>query len=615
MAIQLFVAILILYETDHRKPVSLVARAMNGPCSSSLTRYALLSALLLAMGNGPATWGQTAPGQKWAILIGINDYYHAQDLQYCSSDQQALRDRLIQADFSPQRIFLLHDDAKEGRYKPTKRNIERQLEAVLKLVEKGDMVLLAFSGHGLHVAGESYLCPIDGELEKPDSLIATDTIYEMLKDCPASLKVMLVDACRNDPYLGGRRSMAATPSSRALARSFQQSTPEGIVLLNSCAPGEISWEEQEFGHGVFMYYVLDALKGAGDRNGDNKVSLSELARYANDKTKLYVLNKFSKTQRPFITNESTLDALDFGLPYRLSGPAEEITNSLGMKLRLIPAGEFMMGNAESAQATTKRFEKYDAQRSWFNVEQPRHRVQITKPFYMGMHEVTVGQFRRFVADSNYKTKAEIGDGAYGWNAEKEIFELNASYNWRTPGFSQGDDHPVTCVSWNDAVAFCQWLSRQDGREYRLPTEAEWEYACRAGTTTQFYHGNDPEGLARVGNVADGTAKAKFENWTWAINARDGYSFTAPAGRFQKNAFGLYDMHGNVYEWCQDWYGGDYYEKSPSTDPAGPDSGSSRVLRGGSWGDNPFDVRSTNRYGNTPGIRFSLFGFRVVCASE
>ena len=128
------------------------------------------------------------------------------------------------------------------------------------------------------------------------------------------------------------------------------------------------------------------------------------------------------------------------------------------------------------------------------------------------------------------------------------------------------------MSWNDAVAFCKWLSKKEGKTYRLPTEAEWEYACRAGTTTRYYSGDDPETLAKVGNVADATFKAKFPDWKCTIKASDGYVFTAPVGKFKPNAFGLYDMHGNAWQWCADWYGEEYYAKSPVDDPTGPDSG-------------------------------------------
>ena len=201
-------------------------------------------------------------------------------------------------------------------------------------------------------------------------------------------------------------------------------------------------------------------------------------------------------------------------------------------------------------------------------------MRITKPFYLGTYHVTRGQFRQFVADTGYKTDAEKGEkpGAWGWNPDKKEFGFNEKYSWRNAGFEQTDEHPVVNVSWNDAVEFCKWLSRKEGKTYRLPTEAEWEYACRAGTTTRYYSGDDPETLAKVGNVADAAAKAKFPDWTWTIKANDGYVFTAPVGKFKPNAFGLYDMHGNAWQWCADWYGAEYYAKSPADDPTGPDSG-------------------------------------------
>src|SRR5262249_5278878 len=160
-------------------------------------------------------------------------------------------------------------------------------------------------------------------------------------------------------------------------------------------------------------------------------------------------------------------------------------------------------------------------------EHPQHEVRITRPFYLGVTEVTRGQFRLFVDEEGYRTEAEKdGKGGYGWNEEKKTFEQNPRYTWQSPGFEQTDEHPVVNVSWNDAQAFVGWLSRKEGETYRLPTEAEWEYACRAGTTTRYSCGDDPEGLVAVGNIADETAKVKYPDWT-TIAARDGFVYTAP----------------------------------------------------------------------------------------
>jgi len=149
------------------------------------------------------------------------------------------------------------------------------------------------------------------------------------------------------------------------------------------------------------------------------------------------------------------------------------------------------------------------------------------------------------------------------------------------------------VSWNDSWKFTTWLSQKEGKTYRLPTEAEWEYACRAGTKTAYFSGDDAETLAAFGNSADGTAKEKYPEWTTTA-ARDGYVYTAPVGRFRANAFGLYDMHGNVWTWCQDGYVAEYYKRSPFDDPPGPSEASRRVIRGGCSGVRPRSCRSANR---------------------
>ena len=298
-----------------------------------------------------------------------------------------------------------------------------------------------------------------------------------------------------------------------------------------------------------------------------------------------------------------------------SGVSLVVTNSIGMKLAPIPAGEFVMGSAESAEDVARAFQDHDAlSPSEFEDEHPRHPVRITRPFHLGIHEVTVGQFREFVKDSGYRTDAEKGTefkGAFGFDAETGELGESEEYSWRNVGFEQTDMHPVVNVSWNDAVAFCKWLSSKEGKSYRLPTEAEWEYACRAGTTTRYYYGEDPKGLAVVGNVADATAKAKFPDWDWPIAATDGHVFAAPVGKFKPNAFGLYDMHGNVYEWCADWYGEDYYAQSPADDPPGPVGGLDRVYRGGSWASSAESCRVARRRMDEPAGRSLVLGFRVA----
>ena len=235
---------------------------------------------------------------------------------------------------------------------------------------------------------------------------------------------------------------------------------------------------------------------------------------------------------------------------------------------------------------------------------------------MGAYHVTRGQFRQFVVSSGYKTDAETGveirKGAEVWDSSKKEPAWRENCSWNAAGFEQTDDHPVVNVSWNDAVEFCKWLSRKEGKAYRLPTEAEWEYACRAGTTTRYWCGDDPEKLAEVANTADATAKAKLpELAKSAIKNSDGYVFTAPVGSFQPNRFGLYDMHGNAWQWCSDRYDPAYYAASGTNDPRGAKAGGSRVFRGGSWLDWACYCRSAMRGKNPPFYRTNTVGFRIV----
>lgn len=309
-------------------------------------------------------------------------------------------------------------------------------------------------------------------------------------------------------------------------------------------------------------------------------------------------------------------------PPSADAPAVQ-TNSLGMRFVRIPAGEFLMGSEEPAATLARDFPQLPPERfAQLGDEGPVHKVRITHAFWMGQHEVTVGQFRRFLERSGYVPESIAdGTGGYGWRADYDpaktargdAFEgRDPRYAWNNPGFAQGDDHPVVNVTWNDAQALAAWLSRTEGRRYRLPTEAEWEYACRAGTRTRYNTGDDPTSLRGAANVFDQRTAAYWPQWkTMALPADDGFSFTAPVGRGAPNAWGLYDMHGNAWEWVADWYGEDYYARSPDDDPQGPADGSVRVRRGGSWHTWPFYARASYRNWNAPDTRYTLVGIRLV----
>jgi formylglycine-generating enzyme required for sulfatase activity len=298
-------------------------------------------------------------------------------------------------------------------------------------------------------------------------------------------------------------------------------------------------------------------------------------------------------------------------------PGAQFTNSQGMTLVRIEPGEFLMGSTrDQIDRLLKPFP--DASREWYDDEQPQHPVKITRPFYLAAHPVTVGQFRRFVEAKRYKTEAERnGKGGWGWNQAAGKYEQDPRYTWQDPGFPQTDEHPVVNVSWNDAVAFLGWLNEQEkekGRGYRLPTEAEWEYACRAGTGGLYGGDDDPESLVRVANVADASYK-KVNPSATCIRGDDGYVNTSPVGSFAPNAWQLYDMIGNVWEWCDDWFDPKFYQSSPKEDPHNTKGASHRVVRGGGWIDHPRYARPAFRYGNAPGNRGDLLGFRVAAVRE
>jgi formylglycine-generating enzyme required for sulfatase activity len=528
---------------------------------------------------------------------------------------EALKDQLLSNGFDSDHVFLMNNNATDNRNTPFKSNVEKQLNVVLGQAERDDMIVVAFSGHGLYLGGnERYLCPVEADPDNVDTLIPLADIYNNLKECRASLKLLIVDACRNDPRPPGRKSATAKQDLLKLAEGFKNA-PQGIVLLSSCTEGEISMESDEFGRGVFMHFLLQGLSGSADENRNMVVTLGEATRYASDKTKTYVARQYVELQRPFLTASSDISVLDY--PLTQSRRPQIFTNTIGMRLVPIEAGQFLMGSHESAAAVASTFAAFDAKEEYYVDEHPQHRVRISRPFYVGMHEVTVGQFHAFVIAEDYETDAEKdGEGGWGWNATESEFEgLKPQYTWHNVGWPQTDAHPVVNVSWNDADAFCRWLSRKEGRKYRLPSEAEWEYCCRAGSSGRYSYGEDPDGLALVANVADATAKAKFGAGWKTISAADGFEFSAPVGRFRGNAFGLFDMHGNVWEWCQDWHDEKYYQVSPESDPPGPESGSFRVLRGGSWYYDPSCVRCAYRIRSTPTRRDNDIGFRVVCESE
>ena len=229
--------------------------------------------------------------------------------------------------------------------------------------------------------------------------------------------------------------------------------------------------------------------------------------------------------------------------------------------------------------------------------------------------MTLRQFKTFVDAAGYQTDAEKEGWSWAWNG-KDWEKMNG-VSWRddAEGARRPENeykHPVIHVSWNDAKAYCEWLSRKTGKTYRLPTEAEWEYAAGNGAKHHTYSwGNGNPAGKKGGNVADEAAKRKFPDSKVFAGYDDGYVFTAPAGSYEPNELGLYDMSGNVWEWCEDWYH-DSYKGAPSDGSAwlSPE-GSTRVIRGGSWYLTPARARVAYRSSDLPAFRFYYVGFRLA----
>ncbi len=251
-----------------------------------------------------------------------------------------------------------------------------------------------------------------------------------------------------------------------------------------------------------------------------------------------------------------------------------ISESYEPEMVSIPAGSFKMG---------------DIQGGGDSDEKPVHKVYI-KAFKISKYEVTREQFRAFVNATNYKTEAERGDGCWIYNGIRWSKKKDA--NWRNVGFSQTDQHPVVCVSWNDGIAYAKWLSRKTGKKYRLPTEAEWEYVARAGTDTKYWWGNE---IGHNRANCDGCG-SRWDNKS-----------TAPVGSFAANPWGLYDTVGNVWEWTCSKYTSPYDGSEMKCLLSGA---SARVFRGGSWSHYADDVRAAYRNGFEPGNQFNDVGFRA-----
>ncbi|UCH82019.1 MAG: SUMF1/EgtB/PvdO family nonheme iron enzyme [Nitrospiraceae bacterium] len=282
------------------------------------------------------------------------------------------------------------------------------------------------------------------------------------------------------------------------------------------------------------------------------------------------------------------------LSIALDKQGREIQNGLGMKFMLIKPGSFTMGSPDEEHDTFH--------------DEVLHKVTLTEPFYLQTTEVTVGQFRKFVKNTGFRTEAENGNGC--WISKQDSgWKIDRNSSWDNPGSwnshtnRQMDQHPVTCISWNDVIAFINWLNRRDEGTYRLPSEAEWEYAARAGSTSPFAFGK----CLSSDHANFGSPGPEFSHCRDEFKVYRGMPVLA--GTLSPNKWGIYNMHGNVSEWCSDWYGS--YPSKPSQNPKGPSSGTERVIRGGHWRASAYASRSARRTSFKPDFASDVIGFRLI----
>jgi formylglycine-generating enzyme required for sulfatase activity len=488
-------------------------------------------------------------GTKRAFLVACDDHLDRRlNLPKAVEDMDKFRQSLLITGYKPEDItFLQGKTGVELRYQPTKSAILEELGLLIKGLKPGDTLVVALNGHGIHPkkAKTSYFVPLDGKIDREKSLLAMDgeeSVFQLLREAEKKkAKVLLiVGACRNDI----RENVQAL---NQLDLEDPVEPPEGIAAIYSCEVGQKTYFD-EVGGSYFYEHLSKAWKGDYHQSGEN-ITLEMVFKSISDKTFADVRSKYAEAQKPEMRRqykgEWLINKNDVNIRQVKPGKVDVVDFGKNVKLEmvLVPAGKFMMGSPESEKDRSK--------------DETQHEVTLTKPFYMGKYEVTQEQY-----------EAVMG---------------------KNPSITEGAKLPVTDVSWEDCQEFIKKLNKKTNGGYRLPTEAEWEYTCRAGTTTTYSFGDK--------------ITPKDANYDESKIGKP-----VAVGSYKPNAFGLFDMHGNVWEWCEDWY-----EDYPFavTDPKGPANGEYRVLRGGSFNFYVSKARSSNRFNFSPTVRFYDNGFRLA----
>ncbi len=512
---------------------------------------------------------------RTALVIGNSAYPHA-PLKNPANDAGDMAKALAESGFS----VVLELEAGKRKMEEAVVDFSR------KLNREGGAGLFYYAGHGIQLEGNNYLIPVDAEIESEADVrykaVDAGWVLGKMADAENGLNIIILDACRNNPF------------SRSFKRSAEMGlarmdAPTGSIIAYATAPGAIA-ADGDGRNGIFTRNLLHFIRQPG-------IKVEEVLKY----TRIAVVEETKDKKPPqtpwessslmgnfyfnqgretgalisqqavpkmppsesvgavISTNESPAVTIPVKAGARKETPAGDFSpkvNSLGMEFVYIKPGSFAMGSPLDEQDR--------------EADETQHTVTLTKGYYLQTTEVSQGQWQAVMGNN------------------PALFS------------TCGDNCPVEQVSWEDTQNFIRKLSEKEANTYRLPTDAEWEYAARAGTVTPFYTGNCLGADQANFNAAyppKGCSKGEYR------------SKTVPVKSFAPNPWGLYDMHGNVGEWCQDWLGP--YSSGPVTDPAGPPSGSDKILRGGSWEYYAMYCRSAVRIFSGPADTGSSYGFRLV----
>ena len=550
---------------------------------------ALLFLVSFSVGQEPvvAVEAKTDPGANtFVLLIGINKYpQDIPSLEYCVADTEGLAKSLKNVGVPAEHIIIMVDDAKEVALRPSRANIQRQIELVTDLVTENDQLVVTFSGHGAQIDGEAYLCPNDTDLDNRESFLPRKWMYERLEKSPARKKLFITDACRNEIVVKGAKSVVGAKS---LGDPLGDAESRGFAILASCSKNQKSYEDDSLKHGVFTYFIMRGLEGAADTDKDGRVTFDELYDYVFRNTRLHV---FTTRQRPQVPMRGGEFSGDFVLAaiQKIVTPEVSVT---------IPKPEPVQG-----PGTPSDFTRKPGERMTLTIKGVEYAFRWCPPgtFTMGSPPSEDGR-------NDNETQHQVTLSRGFWMLETEVTQaMWESVTGSNPSEFKGDKLPVERVSWDDCQEYITTLNAllagtpgaPSGYRFSLPTEAQWEYACRAGTTTPFH----------FGSVLNGDKANCCGDFPYGTSTKGQYlRKTSEVGSYPANAWGLFDMHGNVFEWCLDWYGD--YPSGSVTDPTGVSSGSSRVLRGGGWSYDARFCRSADRSHNVPSSRYSDIGVRL-----